>query len=189
MITKSLPNYLTVLRILIIPCFLVMIFYHEPLNRVVFFLLFVIASISDFFDGYLARKYNLVSDFGKIFDPIADKALVIIVSIIIVVVNKNMVNYLIFPVIILVFREILISGLRENVAAYNIKIKVSNLGKYKTTFQMIALLLLLLSGQENIFFVLCSVLGTIFLWSSVIISILSAYYYVKNLLVKFFLRN
>lgn len=135
----NLPNKLTVLRMFLVPIFI--IFYYLGFN-LYSTLIFIFASITDFLDGYIARKNNLVTNFGKFMDPLADKILVI--SALILLLEKN-----IFPgwiLIIVISREFIVSGLRLIAASNNVTIAAGNLGKLKTVSQMISIILLLLNN-------------------------------------------
>lgn len=176
------------LRLLIIPVFLLMIIYNDLHARIFFCILFIIASITDFFDGYLARRLNAHTTFGKIFDPIADKALVIILSVIILLVHKDLTFYIVLPIVLLILRELIISGLREGLATSEIQtvINVSKLSKYKTFFQLTSLCLLILGGNENIVLLILQIIGVILLYCSLCLSLLSAYHYIVNSISKRF---
>jgi cardiolipin synthase (CMP-forming) len=140
---KNIPNILTILRIAIIPI-LVASFYIEGLvANLVAASLFLLASITDFFDGYLARSLKAQSNFGKCLDPIADKLLVIVaITMLIHFGHKNMA--ITIPGLIIICREVLVSGLREFLASIHIGVPVSKLAKYKTAVQMGAVTLLLI---------------------------------------------
>lgn len=141
---KSLPNILTLLRIiLIIP--IVGLFYADTAQGyIAAFALFLVAIITDFFDGMLARKLNVISPFGTFLDPIADKLL--ITAMLIVFVDIEILHGVwVIPVIIILLREMLVSGLREYLGPYKIKLPVTKLAKWKTTLQMIAVGVLMLS--------------------------------------------
>ncbi|PID67240.1 MAG: CDP-diacylglycerol--glycerol-3-phosphate 3-phosphatidyltransferase [Fusobacteriales bacterium] len=145
----NLPNRLTMVRfILAIPFiyFLQESDTHGYIFRMISLVIFVIASLTDFFDGYIARKYNLITDFGKIMDPLADKILVI--SALVVFVELNYIPA--WMSIIVLAREFLISGIRILAAAKGEVIAAGNLGKYKTTSQMIVIIVILLLGNINI---------------------------------------
>jgi CDP-diacylglycerol--glycerol-3-phosphate 3-phosphatidyltransferase len=143
----NLPNKLTFVRIILTVPF---IYFLQESNtggfvyRIIAFLIFVIASLTDFFDGYIARKYNMVSDFGKIMDPLADKILVI--SALVIFVKLNYIPP--WMSIVVIAREFLISGIRMLAAANGEVIAAGKLGKYKTTSQMIVILLLMLTGPH-----------------------------------------
>lgn len=136
----NLPNKLTLLRILIVPFFVAVLLIDViPFNTWIATVLFVIASITDSLDGHIARKYNLVTDFGKFADPIADKILV--VSACVCLVELGTIPA--WSVLIIIFREFVVSGLRMSAAAKNVVIPADKLGKLKTVTQMIALILLM----------------------------------------------
>lgn len=143
----NLPNRLTVARfILAVPfVFLLQESTHPRMGtvfRLISLIIFIIASLTDFFDGYIARKYNLITDFGKIMDPLADKILVI--SALVVFVQLNYIPA--WMSIIVLAREFLISGIRILAAAKGEVIAAGNLGKYKTTSQMIVIIIILSIG-------------------------------------------
>ena len=140
---KHIPNILTMFRIAIIPI-LVMSFYIEGLvANLVAASLFMFASLTDFLDGYLARTLKAQSNFGRCIDPIADKLLVIVaITMLIHFGHKNMA--ITIPGLIIICREVLVSGLREFLAEIKIGVPVSNLAKYKTAIQMVAITLLLI---------------------------------------------
>tara|TARA_E500000081_G_scaffold120280_1_gene124764 strand:- start:76 stop:528 length:453 start_codon:yes stop_codon:yes gene_type:complete len=143
-------------------------------------LLFIISSVSDYFDGYLARTLNQSSKLGTLLDPIADKLL--IASVIVVLVDTGVIsNIHVVPAIIILLREIAISGLREFLAKLNTDMPVSKLAKYKTTFQMVSLSILIISLGFELNDLLWNI-GLITLWIAAIITLLSAYnYMVKGL--------
>lgn len=132
---RHIPNLLTVARVAAVPLALGIICL-KPGWTVTLFFLFLLAAITDFFDGHLARKWNVVSSIGTLLDPIADKLLVALMFIYLLIV---MGNALLLPVCIILLRELYISGLREFLAAKNIALPVSKGGKLKTTLQMLAI--------------------------------------------------
>ncbi|MBS9775868.1 MAG: CDP-diacylglycerol--glycerol-3-phosphate 3-phosphatidyltransferase [Fusobacterium sp.] len=145
----NLPNRLTMVRfILAIPFiyFLQESATHGYFYRIISLIIFSVASLTDFFDGYIARKYNLITDFGKIMDPLADKILVI--SALVVFVELNYIPA--WMSIIVLAREFLISGIRILAAAKGEVIAAGNLGKYKTTSQMIVIIIILLVGNIDV---------------------------------------
>ena len=143
-------------------------------------MLFIVSSISDYFDGYLARTLNQSSKLGTLLDPIADKLL--IASVIVVLVDTGVIsNIHVVPAIIILLREIAISGLREFLAKLNTDMPVSKLAKYKTTFQMVSLSILIISLGFELNDLLWNI-GLITLWIAAIITLLSGYnYMVKGL--------
>ena len=138
--------------------------------------LFIISSISDYFDGYLARTLNQSSRLGTLLDPIADKLLV--ASVIVVLVDTRVVtNIHVIPAIVILLREIAISGLREFLAKLNTDMPVSRLAKYKTTFQMVSLSILIISLGFELKDFLWNI-GLIALWVAALITLLSGYNYI-----------
>ena len=139
----NLPNKLTLLRILLIPVFIITMMFDFSNHYLISCLIFIIASITDALDGHIARKNNLVTDFGKFMDPLADKLLVI--SALICMIEVDLVSS--WMVIIIVARELTVSILRAIAAADGKVIAASGGGKLKTISQMIAIPLLLLGAQ------------------------------------------
>lgn len=160
----NLPNKLTFIRLVLAVPF---IYFLQESNaegfvyRMIAFALFVVASLTDFFDGYLARKYNLVTDFGKLMDPLADKILVI--SALVLFVELRYIPA--WMSIIVIAREFLISGIRMLAAAKGEVIPAGKLGKYKTTSQMIVILIMIVVGNQwyNFYLMLIPIILT--LWS------------------------
>ena len=175
----NLPNKLTVLRVILIPFFIVALlmpeisetFLPNPINDYVALGIFIIASLTDMLDGKIARKYNLVTDFGKFMDPLADKLLVC--SALICLIELQRIPC--FMVIIIIAREFIISGFRLIAADNGVVIAASYWGKFKTVFQMIAVMLLILNiSAINIF-------TQIILWIAVILTVVSLVdYIIKN---------
>ena len=147
---KKIPNILTILRIIIIPILIFSFYIPGFVANVVAASLFMLASITDFFDGYFARSLKAQTNFGKCLDPIADKLLVIVaITMLIHFGNKNMA--ITIPGLIIICREVLVSGLREFLATINVGVPVSKLSKYKTAVQMMAITLLLLGKQGSVY--------------------------------------
>lgn len=174
-IDRNLPNYLTILRIIAIPV-IVMSFYFED-SKFAHRLgasIFAIASITDFLDGYLARKYNLVSKFGAMLDPIADKVLVGCVLLMVVKYNKADE----IPCLLILAREFTVAGLREFLAQIRVSVPVSRLAKVKTAIQMVALTMLILgstgSGIHHL-----DLIAHIFLWVSAVLTIVTSFSYLQ----------
>ena len=143
---KSMPNILTVLRLLSCPL-LIFLFTRKTLFEIdyfIIFLVFILASLTDFFDGYLARKGNFKSNFGKLLDPIADKALIITMCIMIILHYGILKSYLeVLPLYIIILREIIVSCLRLNLSESKKNIDVNILSKYKTFIQILAISMVL----------------------------------------------
>ena len=138
----NLPNKLTVMRVILIPFFVAALLYDNgssQTRRIVANVIFIVASLTDLFDGKIARKYNLVTNFGKFMDPLADKLLVC--SALICLIQLGQLPA--WVVIIIISREFIISGFRLVAADNGIVIAASYWGKFKTTFQMIAVILMI----------------------------------------------
>lgn len=170
----SLPNLLTISRIVVIPVIFLSIYIHTVWWSVFAAILFIVASITDWFDGYLARSRNETSVFGRLLDPIADKLLV--VSALVIIVANQMVSPISYiPVIVILCREVLVSGLREFLAEVKVGMPVTRLAKWKTGFQMTALSLLLL-GMVPAFYIL----GEVLLWIAGVLTFITGYQYFQK---------
>lgn len=171
---RNVPNILTISRIVVIPI-LVMSFYLEgKLGHRTAALLFLFASITDFFDGYLARAFAIQSKLGRFLDPIADKLLV--VAAIVMLVHFDRAD--IFPALAIICREILVSGLREFLAELHASMPVTRLAKVKTAVQMTAIFLLLL-GSEGSGVAATNIIGRIALWVAAGLTLFTGYIYLK----------
>lgn len=143
--TWTVPNILTVIRLFAAPCVaFAFVVFARPSADWIALALFVGASATDWFDGYLARKWGQQSMFGTMLDPIADKAMVII-ALTVVVALSGLDPWLIVPAAVILFREVFVSGLREFLGENAGKLKVTKLAKWKTASQMVAISLLFLS--------------------------------------------
>ena len=174
----NISNILTMIRIAIIPIIVVCIYLTNPFFGWIAFILFCLAGITDYFDGYLARLRNEVTNFGTFLDPIADKLLV--AAVILILTSKGVIkDWDTIPALIILLREITVSGLREYLAGIKISVPVSRIAKLKTLFQLFALALLILSESLiNIFPIIY--LGKIFLWIAGLLTLYTAYDYVKT---------
>ncbi|MGL5694817.1 MAG: CDP-diacylglycerol--glycerol-3-phosphate 3-phosphatidyltransferase [Peptostreptococcaceae bacterium] len=141
----NLPNKLTLFRIFLIPVFIILMMLNIPNKYLIACIIFIVASITDAMDGYIARKYNLVTDFGKFMDPLADKLLVI--SALTCMIEASLVPA--WMVIIIVSRELTVSILRAIAAAEGKVIAASGGGKLKTITQMLSVIVLLLGANFN----------------------------------------
>lgn len=183
---KNLPNLLTLSRIAVIPILIASFYIEGRLYHWVAAGLFLIASITDFFDGYLARAFKAQSNLGRFLDPIADKLLVA-TALLLLVHYHSIGEFDIIPAIAILCREILVSGLREFLAELRVSLPVTTLSKVKTTVQMIAIFLLLLGTEGPSFdeveavtrITLTELAGRILLWTAAILTILSGYAYFK----------
>jgi len=145
----NIPNTLTLLRLLAAPGVAVMfLYFHRPWADWFALALFVLAALTDWFDGYLARLWKQESKFGAMLDPIADKAMVVI-ALVIITGYSGMNPWLILPVTVILFREVFVSGLREFLGPRATLLSVTKLAKWKTTAQMVAIAVLFLgTGLE-----------------------------------------
>lgn len=174
----NLPNKLTVMRVILIPFFVAALLYDNGSSqtmRVVANVIFIVASLTDLFDGKIARKYNLVTNFGKFMDPLADKLLVC--SALICLIQLGQLPA--WVVIIIISREFIISGFRLVAADNDIVIAASYWGKFKTVSQMFMLILLIadLGGAFNM-------IAQVLIWVSLVLTIVSLIDYIaKNVQV------
>lgn len=141
----NLPNKLTLFRIFLIPVFILVMLFNIPSKYLIACVIFIVASITDAMDGHIARKHNLITDFGKFMDPLADKLLV--TAALVSLVELKLVAG--WAVVVILAREFAVSGLRTLAASDGIVIAASWWGKIKTVTQMIAILLLLLKVNIN----------------------------------------
>ena len=179
----KIPNYLTIGRIVIVPVFVVSFYLPGFYGDVIPFALFVIASFTDFLDGLLARMYKEESQLGELLDPIADK-IIVAAALILLVMDGTIKNYEVIAAIIILTREILISGLREFLAKGKIKLPVSNLAKSKTFLQMFSISVLLTgeTGNKIINFqdYNAQTIGIILLWFSAFLTLYTGYDYLRK---------
>ncbi len=173
----NLPNKLTIFRVLLIPV-MVVLYYIDALDAIAFLgitwkffwmiIVFAIASLTDFLDGYIARKYDLVTTFGKFMDPLADKILVM--AALLLLQDAGLVAPWI--VIIILSREFIVSGVRLVAVSEGKVIAAGNLGKYKTATTMVAIILLMISPVE--------VVGQYLMYLALILTVISGYEYVRK---------
>lgn len=171
----NLPNKLTILRVILIPFFVVFMLFDitGAADKWIALVIFCVASLTDMLDGKIARKYNLVTNFGKFMDPLADKLLVC--TALICLTSMNRLNVIV--VLVIIAREFIISGFRLIAADNNIVIAASMWGKFKTTFQMAMIILLILNWQMIWF----QVLTTIVVYVALVLTIVSLIdYLAKN---------
>ncbi len=181
----KIPNILTIGRIIIVPIFVISFFLPGFYGDLIPFSLFVLASFTDYLDGLLARLFKEESKLGEMLDPIADKILVS-AALILLVMDETIKNYEVIAAIIILTREILVSGLREYLAKISVAIPVTSLTKLKTFLQMLSIAILLTgeSGNKIINFqdYNAQTIGIILLWLSAFLTIYTAYdYLVKGI--------
>ena len=179
----KIPNILTIGRIIIVPIFVFSFFIPGFFGDLIPFFLFVLASFTDFLDGLLARLFKEESKLGELLDPIADKILVA-AAIILLVMNGTIKNYEVIAAIIILTREILISGLREFLAKGSVKMPATSLSKLKTFLQMLSIAILLTgeSGNKLINFqdYNAQTIGIVLLWLSAALTLFTGYDYMRK---------
>ena len=174
----NIANFLTIARIIVIPIIVICIYLKSPFYGWIAFVLFCIASITDYFDGYIARIRNEITNFGTFLDPIADKLLV--AAVILILTSKGIIaDWETIPALIILLREIAVSGLREYLAGIKISVPVSRIAKLKTAIQLIALALLILS-ESQISLLPIVFIGKIALWAAGILTLYTGFDYLKS---------
>jgi cardiolipin synthase (CMP-forming) len=175
----SLPNVLTYARIVAVPLLVACLYFLKgDMARWAAFALFVAAAITDWLDGYLARMWAQQSTLGRMLDPIADK--LIVGATLLMLVHDNTISGIhVLAAVIILCREILVSGLREFLAELNVKIHVSQLAKGKTTMQMVALSVLLAGPAADKLFPGITNTGLAFLWLAALLTLWTGYDYLK----------
>ena len=180
---KKIPNILTIGRIIIVPFFVLAFYLPGFYGDLTAFALFVIASFTDFLDGMLARMMGEESKLGELLDPIADK-IIVATALILLVMSGTIRHYEVIAAIIILTREILISGLREFLAIGQIKLPVTNLAKLKTFLQMLAIALLLTGETGNKILNFqdynAQTIGIILLWLSAFLTLYTGYEYLRK---------
>jgi CDP-diacylglycerol--glycerol-3-phosphate 3-phosphatidyltransferase len=172
----NLPNGLTIIRVIAIPVILAMLFTRGAAFQFVAALLFLLASITDTMDGYLARRYGLVTTLGTFLDPLADK-LLIVTTLIALIPSRDVPFWI---VIVIVGREIAVTGLRGIAASQGIVISASIWGKYKTVFETASITALILGGNHPP--INFHLIGMILLWIAVFLAVFSGVDYFKKFL-------
>lgn len=169
----NLPNKLTTLRVILIPFFVFFLLWQGGENRtlrIISMIIFIVASLTDLLDGKIARKYNLVTNFGKFMDPLADKLLVC--SALICLIELNQLPA--WMVIVIISRDFIISGFRLVASDNGVVIAASYWGKFKTTFQMFAVILLILDMPA------LSVLTELCVWAAFALTLISLVDYIAK---------
>jgi cardiolipin synthase len=175
----TLPNLLTLSRVVVIPLLVGTFFLDKPLANWLACALFTAAALTDFLDGYLARSWDQVTRFGRFLDPVADKIMVAAVLFMMVALDWIS-GWLVLAALVILIREILVSGLREFLAEINIGVPVSRLAKWKTALQMIAIALLLLEDTLPLALpVAVTEIGRWGLWIAAGLTIVTGYDYLR----------
>jgi len=180
----SLPNLLTLSRILAVPILVFLLWKPTPIDYAITFFLYCLVGITDYFDGYLARAQGLTSKLGQFLDPIADK--IMVAAVIIMLMASRRANgelpviqdFNIIPALIILLREMIVSGLREFLAELRVSMPVSHLAKWKTTFQLVALGALILGGAlPSVEWV--HLVGVVSLWAAAGLTLITGYDYLR----------
>lgn len=173
----SLPNLLTISRIVVIPIIVATFYLDGPAMRWLSCALFVAAAITDYFDGWLARRHNVVSNLGRFLDPIADKLLV--AAILLMLTAFDRLDHLsVLPALVILLREILVSGLREYLAELQVGMPVSRLAKWKTGIQMGALPTLMV-GTAAPSWLPAQPIGEVLLWVAGGLTLITGWDYLR----------
>ena len=176
----SIPNLLTYARLAAVPALAALMFFWEgETGRWLAAALFALAGITDFFDGYLARAWSQQSLLGRMLDPIADKLLVG-AALLLLVADQTISGWSFWAALIILSREILVSGLREFLVELNVTVAVSRLAKWKTTLQMLALCVLLV-GQSGNALCACNAVnfGLALLWAAALLTLYTGFDYFR----------
>jgi len=182
----TLPNFLTSIRILFVPFVLWFVYVDTTIFRLLAFIIYTIASVTDYFDGYIARKQHSVSVTGKLLDPLADKFIVLLTLVLFLYMREIS----LLPVLLILARELYIFGVRNIAVESGLVIAAGASGKIKTVFQMFAIPFFIL--KDDVFFELMGwqwpnvTIGTILLWISLYFSYYSAYKYTFGLKKRLF---
>ena len=180
---RKIPNMLTVGRILIVPFFVLAFYLPGFYGDLTALILFIVASFTDFLDGMLARLLGEESKLGELLDPIADK-IIVATALILLVMDGTILHYEVIAAIIILTREILISGLREFLAKTSVSLQVTSLAKVKTLLQMLAIAILLTgeSGNKILNFqdYNAQTIGIILLWLSAFLTLYTGYEYLRK---------
>ena len=179
----NLPNMLTYARILAVPLVVLCFFLEGHLKSSDFarwsaLIIFLLASITDYFDGYLARAWQQTSNIGKMLDPIADKLLVA-ACLLMLAADETIYGLSLLAAIVILCREILVSGLREYLAALKVSVPVTQLAKWKTTIQMVAIAFLLAGPAGDKIFPLTTQTGLVLLWIAALVTLYTGYDYFR----------
>ena len=182
----NIPNILTVGRIWVVPLIVFTLYFKDNIwMSWLSILLFALAGVTDFFDGYLARHLNQGSSFGRVLDPIADKLLVGAVIVMLAYTGRLNNGLCFIPAVIIMCREILVSGLREYLAEIKVGCPVTRLAKWKTTIQMLALPIMMVAHHHLLLdgfgqFDLIHYAGIFFMWVAAILTVITGYDYWKS---------
>jgi CDP-diacylglycerol--glycerol-3-phosphate 3-phosphatidyltransferase/cardiolipin synthase len=176
----SVPNLLTYGRILAIPAVVALLFWpREDWVRWIALAIYIIAAITDYFDGYLARAWHQQSAIGRMLDPIADK-LLIASCLLMLAADETISGFSLWAAIIILCREILVSGLREFLAELKVSVPVSNVAKWKTTAQLVAVGFLIAGPAGEVVLPGTIMIGLILLWIAAVLTIYTGWDYLRS---------
>jgi cardiolipin synthase (CMP-forming) len=180
----SLPNLLTLSRILAVPILVFLLWRPSPVDYVAIFVLYCVVGITDYFDGYVARAQGQISRLGQFLDPIADKIMVAAVIVMLVSTRNHsgeplIHSFHIIPALVILLREIIVSGLREYLAGLQVSVPVSKLAKWKTTLQIVSLGALILGGGFPEQYWIHAV-GLATLWGAAILTLVTGWDYLRT---------
>ncbi len=173
----NLPNLLTFSRILVIPLLVGAFFLDGDKANWIALALFVAAGVTDFFDGYVARRRDQESNFGRFLDPVADKLLVA-AAIFMLAATGGIAGLAVLPALVILCRELLVSGLREFLAQLDVSVPVSRLAKWKTGIQMVAIGILLV-GDAGPAALPVRTIGEVGLWAAALLTLITGYDYLR----------
>ena len=179
----SLPNLLTLSRIFAVPILVFLLWRPAPVDYAITFVLYCLVGVTDYFDGYLARAQGRISRLGQFLDPIADK--IMVAAVLVMLISSRKANPMpeiaglhIIPALVILLREIIVSGLREYLAGSQVSVPVSTLAKWKTTLQLVALGALILGGavpQQP----WVHTVGIASLWAAAALTLVTGYDYLR----------
>ncbi|WP_428482388.1 CDP-diacylglycerol--glycerol-3-phosphate 3-phosphatidyltransferase [Pyruvatibacter mobilis] len=174
----TLPNILTYARIALVPVLVLTFFIEGNIGRWIAVGIFVAASITDYVDGYIARALKQQSSLGTMLDPIADKLLVA-AALLLLAADETIAGISLFAAVIILSREILVSGLREYLASLQVSVPVTQLAKWKTAIQMLAVTFLLCGPEGRELYPFTSELGITLLWVAALLTLYTGYDYFR----------
>tara|TARA_Y100000590_G_scaffold372680_1_gene435884 strand:- start:126 stop:695 length:570 start_codon:yes stop_codon:yes gene_type:complete len=179
----KIPNILTIGRIILVPIFILTFYLPGAIGDWLPFFIFVLASFTDFLDGLLARLYKEESKLGELLDPIADK-IIVASALVLLIMDGIIIGFEVIAAMVILIREILISGLREYLAKFQVAMPVTSLSKYKTFIQMFAIAILLTGESGNNLLNLgdynANSIGIALLWLAALLTLYTGYDYVKK---------
>jgi len=173
-----LPNLLTLARIALVPIFVAAFWLPLPAGRWIALAIFLVAAITDYADGFIARARNAESRLGQMLDPIADKLLVA-AALMMLVYYDDIRDWVLVPALIILFREIMVSGMREFLASIAVHVPVSSIAKFKTAIQVAALSLLISAPAVESVFGALHRIGIIALWAAALLTLYTGFVYVQ----------